>query len=250
MRTNRQSDIHGVCRNLVGAITIGLDLGDKNTNFCILSADGGLVAEGKFATTPEEFKRQFESVVRCRIALEVGAHSRWANRALGALGHEVIVANARKVRLIKESDNKTDKMDARTLARLARVDPMLLSPISHRGRETYPDMARIRARALLVRSRTRLINAVRGIVKATGSRLVGCTSRTFAKKMACDLPKELEPSLKPLIDTIAYITQQIALGSGRYSMNRLGERRERLRIELNTPGPIDVRSMLEVLEPA
>ena len=102
--------------------------GYKFTHFCILDSEGSLVAEGRFRTTPGALGEQFEGVSRCRIALEVGTHSRWVSGILEDLAHEVIVANARKGRLIKESDNKTDKMDARTLARLARVDPSLLSP--------------------------------------------------------------------------------------------------------------------------
>lgn len=211
MKTTNRSDICMACADTKGPITIGLDLGDRNTYYCILDCEGNVIAEGKFRTTPDDFKSQFAELSRSRIAMEVGTHSRWSSRILTNLGHETIVANARKVRLIKESDNKTDTMDARTLARLARVDPALLSPISHRAQEVYPDMAKIRARELLVRTRTKLINAVRGIVKATGSRLAGCTTRTFAKKMDTELPKELEASLKPLIETIAHLTQQIAL---------------------------------------
>lgn len=124
------------------------------------------------------------------------------------LAHEVIVANARKARLVKESDNKTDKMDARTLARLARVDPSLLAPICHRSQKIYPDLAKLRARDLLVRSRTKLINAVRDIVKATGARLPDCSTAAFAKKIVDELPQELRESLEPLVETIRHLSQQ------------------------------------------
>jgi hypothetical protein len=70
---------------------------------------------------------------RSRIALEIGTHSPWISRLLSELGHEVIVANARKVRLIGESRKKDDRLDAQTLAPLARVDPKLLSPVKHRS---------------------------------------------------------------------------------------------------------------------
>jgi transposase len=55
--------------------------------------------------------------------LETGAHSPWVSRQLTHLGHEVIVAHARNVRFIGESSRKDDQLDARTLARLARIDP-------------------------------------------------------------------------------------------------------------------------------
>ncbi len=69
-----------------------------------------------------------------RIALETGIHSPWVSRLLSELGHEVIVAHARNVRLIGESRKKDDRLDARTLARLVRIDPQLLAPLS-RGRK-------------------------------------------------------------------------------------------------------------------
>ena len=122
----------------------------------------------------------------------------------------MIVANARKVRLIKESDNKTDKMDARTLTRLARVDPSLLSPICHRSQKIYPGLAKLRARDLFVRSRTKLINADRDIVKATGARLPDCSTGAFATKIMDDVPNELRESLEPLIATIRHLSEQIA----------------------------------------
>lgn len=75
----------------------------------------------------------FGRMPRSRIALETGAHSPWVSRLLSQLGHEAIVAHARNVRLIGESRRKDDRIDARTLARLARIDPQLLSPVKHRS---------------------------------------------------------------------------------------------------------------------
>jgi transposase len=171
VRTNRESSISDACKNVAEPITIGLDLGDRSTSYCVLNGQGDVVGEGKIPTTPEVLQSQIEGMCPCRIALEVGTHSRWTSRILERAGHEVIVANPQKVRLIAESNRKTDTLDARALARLARVDPALLSPISHRAQEVYPDLAKLRARELLVRTRTKLVNAVRGIVKATGARL-------------------------------------------------------------------------------
>ena len=80
------------------------------------------------------------------------------SRHLKALGHEVIVANPRRTRLIAASSNKNDRLDAETSARLGRVDPKLLFPIRHRGEEAQADLLVIRTRATLVEGRTRLIN--------------------------------------------------------------------------------------------
>jgi transposase len=101
----------------------------------------------------------FGSLPRCRIALETGMHSPWVSRVLSELGHEVIVAHARNVRLIGESRKKDDRLDARTLARLARIDPQLLCPVQHRSAKAQADLTVIRARAGLVRARTALVNS-------------------------------------------------------------------------------------------
>ena len=76
-----------------------------------------------------------------RVALEVGTHSPWVSRHLASIGHEVIVANPHKVKLITQSLRKNDRVDAVSLARLARVDPKLLSPIRHRGAEAQAHLA-------------------------------------------------------------------------------------------------------------
>jgi transposase len=106
------------------------------------------------STTPKAIKEVFGAMPRSRIALETGTHSPWVSRLLSELGHEAIVAHARSVRLIGESRRKDDRIDARTLARLVRIDPQLLCPVRHRSAEAQADLTVIRARAALVRTRT------------------------------------------------------------------------------------------------
>ena len=91
----------------------------------------------------------------------------------------MIVANARKVRLIYDGDCKNDRLDARMLARLGRVDINLLSPIRHHRAETQADLALVRSREALIAARTRLVNVARGMVKAIGGRLPKCTTAAF-----------------------------------------------------------------------
>ena len=114
-----------------------------------------------------------------RIALETGTHSPWISRLLCELGHEVIVANARKLRLIGESRKKDDPLDAQTLARLARIDPGLLCPVKYRSRQAQADLMMIRARAGLVRVRSALVNTARSLAKSYGERLRGCNVRNM-----------------------------------------------------------------------
>jgi transposase len=149
-------------------LTIGLDLGDRSSRYCVLDEQGDVILEGSVATTRTGLDRVLGTMARCRLALEVGTHSPWVSRHLARLGYEVIVANARRVRLISESSRKDDKLDAKTLARLARIDPQLLSPLRHRSEQAQADLIMIRARAVLVEARTALINAARGMTKSYG----------------------------------------------------------------------------------
>jgi transposase len=168
------------CKNISERkLTIGLDLGDRSSWYCLLDEVGEVLQEQRLTTTPKAMREVFGAMPRCRIALETGMHSPWVSRLLSELGHEVIVAHARNVRLIGESRKKDDRLDARTLARLARIDPQLLCPVKHRSAQAQAHLSVIRARAGLVRSRTALINTARGLTKSYGERLRGCNPRNM-----------------------------------------------------------------------
>jgi len=104
-------------------LTVGLDVGDKSSFYCVLDEAGEVLLEQRLSTTPKAIKEVFGAMPRSRIALETGTHSPWISRLLSELGHEAIVAHARSVRLIGESRRKDDRIGARTLARLVRIDP-------------------------------------------------------------------------------------------------------------------------------
>src|SRR5271168_863282 len=173
-------------------LTIGMDLGDQFTYYCVLDEAGEVMVEQKLATTKEAMKQVFSRMPSSRVALETGAHSPWVSRLLAELGHEVIVAHARNVRLIGESRKKDDRLDARTLARLARIDPQLLGPVKHRSAKAQADLTVIRARAGLVRARTALVNTARGLTKSYGERLRGCNVRNMNAEKAQSLSPELQ----------------------------------------------------------
>jgi transposase len=154
-------------------------------------------------------KGVFGSMPRSRIALETGTHSPWVSRLLSELGHEVIVAHARNVRLIGESRRKDDRLDAQTLARLARIDPQLLCPVKHRSAKAQADLTVIRARAGLVRARTALVNTARGLAKSYGERLRGCNVRNMNAEKADALSPELQTALQPLLAAIEILSEQI-----------------------------------------
>lgn len=195
--------------SVLSGMTVGLDLGDKYSHCCVLDASGEVIEEGRVATTAPRLNQYFGKMQPCRVALEVGTHSPWVSRLLTELGHEVLVANARKVRLIHESESKDDPLDAERLARLARVDPRLLSPIEHRGKSSQETLAVLRGRQALVEARTKLVNHVRGAVKSYGSRLKDCSTPSFHEQAAEQLPHGLQPALSPVLDMIADLTRKI-----------------------------------------
>jgi transposase len=192
-------------------VTAGLDLGDKYSYLCLLDTESGEVAEeGRLRTTPEAFRRRFASErPPMRIAIEAGTHSPWASRVLEECGHEVLVANARKLRLIYANKRKTDEIDAQNLARLARLDPKLLYPLKHRGEDSQAHMAIIRSRQALIGCRTQLVNHVRGAVKSFGARLPKCPARSFHKRASEHIPEALRPALGPILEQIASLTERI-----------------------------------------
>lgn len=188
---------------------IGIDLGDKKSNYCIMDNKAAIRAEGVMATSAEEFKACFSAIPRSRIALEVGTHSPWISALLEDLGHEVYVANPRKMESIKKSKRKNDKEDARKLARLVRSDPELLYPIRHRGIAVREDLILLRARDAAVSSRTKLINCVRGLVKSIGSRVPKCSTESFCEQARKALPESIRESLCPLVEQIGILTAVI-----------------------------------------
>jgi transposase len=152
----------------VGWKTVGLDLGDRYSHFCMIDVDGQVVEQGRILTDGDAIRERFSCGPPSRVVLETGTHSPWVSRLLEALGHEVIVANPRRLRLIYQTPTKNDALDAEALARLGRMDVQLLAPIQHRGVQAQADRAVIQAREVLVRARTRLVNHIRGAIKSMG----------------------------------------------------------------------------------
>ncbi|MEQ9569260.1 MAG: IS110 family transposase [Longimicrobiales bacterium] len=189
--------------------TIGLDVSDRTSHLCVLDGAGEVVEETRVPTTSAGLSAGFGRRPPTRVVLEVGPHSPWITRLLQRLGHDVIVANPRKLRFIYQNDRKSDRADAEYLARVGRLDPTLLAPVQHRGAEAQADLAVIRSRSGLVEARTALINHVRSSVKAVGSRLPACSTESFHWKVEDQVPEELQPALIPVIDTIAELTARI-----------------------------------------
>jgi transposase len=210
-------------------LTVGVDLGDKRSTYCILGLMGETLAQGELATTREDFVDLFQAMAASRVVMEVGTHSAWVREVVVSCGHEVLVANPRLMDGTKRRKRKNDRIDARKLARLGRVDPQSLYPIRHRSTEVRQDLIVLRARDALVCVRTELINTIRGLVKSLGGRLPKCSSPSFPDKVAGSLPAEVREVLLPLVSQVGTLTESIAtydkkiedLGSTKYDQTKL-----------------------------
>lgn len=189
--------------------TVGLDVGDRETHFCILDEAGEILEEGRFRSTRKGLEGRFGSMARARVVLEVGALSPWMSRDLEAFGHEVLIANSYQMGRIYKNQDKTDRHDAETLARVGRLDPKLLRPLQHRRGTAMVDRGLLHAREVLVRSRVQLINHVRGSVKTVGARVASSGTAQFAKNARPQIPSVLQDALAPILDTIQMLTDQI-----------------------------------------
>ena len=210
-------------------LTVGVDLGDRWSQYCILGLEGETLVEGQLRTTQEDVREFFQALTAARVVMEVGTHSAWVQDVITEWGHEVLVANPRLMEGSKRRKRKSDRIDANKLARLGRVDPQSLHPIRHRSREVRQDLVVLRARDALVSMRTELINTTRGLVKSMGTRLPRCSSPSFAQKVKDAIPVEVEEALLPLVqltktvnDCIARYDQKIEeLGQKKYGHTTL-----------------------------
>jgi transposase len=210
--------------------TLGIDLGDRTCHFCVVTGIGGAdettVSETAIVeTTDERFSEWFNSRAPMRIIVEVGTHARWIAMLLEALGHEVIVCNPRKLPEIYNNPKKPDFVDAETLARIGHTDSSKLTKLTKLVDFTQRDIVSaglVRARDCLVKSRGRLVNHIRGVVKNVGGRIRGCDGARF-HRFGEDIPPVLVPVLTPLMDAIESLNTQIR-GYDRAIEKRLKDR--------------------------
>lgn len=189
--------------------TIGLDLGDTKSTYCVMDAEGRIISESSIVTSRDALTSKFGAMKRARIVLEACGQSNWIAKLLESFGHEVVVANPRQLHLISKSVKKTDRNDARLLARIGRVDLALLQPTHRRGELSIETRTVLNSRRKLVESRTCLINSVRSAAKGVGQKLPSCNSDDFVACASSGLQPKLRALLQPTIDALVVLQQQI-----------------------------------------
>ena len=188
----------------------GVDLGDRMSHVCELDTKTGEVGiDAKFATTKEALGALFTEIPRSLVVMECSGSSPWVSRLAAAPGHEVIVADTRKLRAMWDTPKKNDRRDALLLAQLGAERSVSLVPVRHRSETAQRHLAVVRARALLVEARTKLVNGARGIVKSTGERLPACSPESFHRRAAEAVPEALRPVLGPVVAAVAALTKSI-----------------------------------------
>jgi transposase len=191
---------------------VGIDVHQKYSEICWLSEAGEVKQRRRLPTTEASLRRFFGHLEPVRVVLESSCVTPWVSRLLGEMGHEVVVLNPRRVRLIAESTLKSDTVDAEILARLSRFDLTLLRPVYQRSEAAQELRTRLRVRMSLVKARTALINSVRGSLRSQGYRMGSCPTRSFvARWFELQLAAAVREVLEPLVETIAELTDRIEL---------------------------------------
>lgn len=189
---------------------IGMDMGDKNHKAVGLSEDGEIVDRAEVPCTPEDVRAYLTRHPGALLAIETGTHCRWVSKLGMELGHEVLVGNARKLRMIWDSSRKNDWRDAEMLAKVARTDRSLLHPVALRDDGDQGLMRLVKSRDLLVKGRTGIVNQIRGFCKSEGVRLPKCSAESFVRR-EYEMPSAVSAVVKPLFAVLKELGKKIAL---------------------------------------
>ena len=194
-------------------VTIGMDLGNKKHEICILDTESGeLLGSASIDNNMkaiEEYFTNFPDSSKAKVIMEAGTHSPWISNLLTDKGFEVLVCNPRKLRMIWDTDNKNDKRDAEMLARIGRADSTLLYPIKHRNVEAHRDLNLIKCRDGLVKCRTALVNMIRGMLKSQGFSVPASSTECFTVKVREIISKELYLIYRDMLESIDDLSLKI-----------------------------------------
>lgn len=208
LKTTRRQTI-SKCSTENKKVYVGFDVSEKTIEIfavCGTETSKGSCKIDNNHDAIKKFLSIFKDPSRVCVVMETGTHSLWMSELIKGLGFEVIVAHARDLALIYRSDRKNDQLDAEKLARLAQADRKLLHPVKHMTLERQTDLTVLKARDLVVRQRTQLINTIRGLLRAAGHKLIEEEYSTRTIKKCCSaLPEYMRPAIMPLLQQICYL---------------------------------------------
>ena len=202
-------------------IYFGLDISQKTIEIFALKGEKG-VPFGKILNNQKSLNDFFDKVPfpskTITVVLETGTHSAWISYCLEQRGYEVIVAHARDLAFIYKGDKKSDRIDAEKLARVARADKKLLHPVRLMSKTRQEALLAIKARDLLMKERTCIVNAIRGFVRSLGIDDAEYSIETISK-MYSVLPKEIRQNLRGLFSVLTAINNNISSYDKRLKKN-------------------------------
>ena len=188
---------------------VGIDVSDKHLQVCEIDADD-VVPGGRFVNTESKIRQQFEGKDPRRIIIEMGSNTRWIAELLKSLGHEVLIVDPRRIKLISGSLYKDDKVDALTLALLGTEAPRLLKTVPLRDLEHQKALTLVRARCCAVTGRTRVVNSIRGMLKPYGYRIPKSATSTLVTYLSENVDREILRLIAPLAELLETFDEQIA----------------------------------------
>lgn len=188
---------------------VAIDVHDEYSQICVMNQAREVLAEAKVPTTRAALNDFFRHRASARVVLEAGPHAHWISEVLVELGHETIVCHARRIRLIAESRNKNDRVDAETLVRLSLSDLELIKPIELRSAKTLDERTIVRTRAAMIDTQKRLRTMLRGIVKPFGLRLPAGKKRALTAAATATLPAHAKAAVDSLLAMLVAVATEI-----------------------------------------
>lgn len=177
----------------------GIDLAVRSSAICIMSSRGAVVMERVVPTDEAGLLAGVAGRARMRCILEASPLAEWAAAVLEGAGHEVIVIDPRKAKGVIASKKKTDKLDARNLARMGLTG--WYTQVHRKSSQARATRTFLQARAGLVQTALAQGSRIRGLLRAHGIKLGPVAESQFASrvKQAAQQQAGLWPMLEPLV---------------------------------------------------
>lgn len=176
----------------------GIDLACKTSAICVTDEQDVRLQELEIPTDADSFRSTFARYQGepIKVVLEVSPLAEWAAREIETLGFEAIVIDARKAKALIKTKRKTDKIDARKLAKMARTG--WYSEVHRKSEQARYFRTLLQARAGVGKN-TRALNArIRGLLRSHGIKVGGVSNGRFVEHVE-HLIEQRNPVLRAII---------------------------------------------------
>lgn len=190
----------------------GIDLASKSSAICILGSNGEILFEGACPTDEDGFRQALKSWRTLHCVIEASPLSEWVARMLESLGHEVVVIDPRRAKAIITSKKKTDKLDARNLARMGRTG--WYTQVHRKTEEARLLRSHLKARKGLIDAQRQQNNRIRGLLRAHGIKVGQVSSGRFeghVDKLVRRKCPALITAIRPLLDLWVSIRESLTV---------------------------------------